>query len=72
MQIKEDFLELDGYRLPTEAEWEHACLAGANGPYSFGEPVTLITGYGRCLLNSSGRTHPVEFLLPNDAGVFEK
>ena len=71
MRIKENSSDLLGYRLPTEAEWESACRAGASGSYCFGEPLNLLKHYGWYGANSSGRSYSVESLLPNEAGLFD-
>ncbi|WP_434743901.1 formylglycine-generating enzyme family protein [Micromonospora sp. SH-82] len=56
----------DGYRLPTEAEWEHACRAGTTGP-RYG-PLDEIAWYRG---NSGERSHEVGGLRPNSWGLFD-
>ncbi|WP_229072810.1 SUMF1/EgtB/PvdO family nonheme iron enzyme [Actinoplanes sp. DH11] len=56
----------DGYRLPTEAEWEHACRAGTTGP-RYG-PLDEIAWYRE---NSGGRLHAPGGLTPNAWGLHD-
>ena len=64
-------LNRQGYRLPTEAEWEYACRAGANTAYTFGEPEELLRKYAWFAANSLGKSHPGGSLRPNDLGLFD-
>ena len=56
----------DGYRLPTEAEWEHACRAGTTGP-RYG-PLDEIAWYRG---NSGERIREVSGRQPNAWGLYD-
>jgi formylglycine-generating enzyme required for sulfatase activity len=60
----------NGYRLPTEAEWEYACRAGTDGPYDFGQPDKL-GQYAWFADNADQKTHPVGQKKPNGWGLYD-
>ena len=61
----------NGYRLPTEAEWEYACRAGTTTPYFFGDNPTKVGAYAWYEKNSEGRPRPVGQKLPNPWGLYD-
>ena len=59
------------YRLPTEAEWEYACRAGATTPYSFGSDPAQLADYAWYSANSKGKYQKVASKKPNAWGLYD-
>jgi len=60
----------DGYRLPTEAQWEYACRAGTITNYSTGDTIANDTGWYTG--NSNRMTHKVgQKLATNAWGLYD-
>ncbi len=56
------------FRLPSEAEWEYACLAQGSDNYCGGSDETQVAWFAQ---NSGGRSQPVGQLEPNAFGLHD-
>ena len=63
--------DANGYRLPSEAEWEYACRAGTTTPYWSGKSRESLDRVGWHAGNSDGRLQAVAMKETNKFGLYD-
>ncbi|MBN2136582.1 MAG: formylglycine-generating enzyme family protein [Sedimentisphaerales bacterium] len=71
LQSWECNFDANGYRLPTEAEWEYACRSGTKTAYSFGNSPSQLKDYAWFEDNSGSKPHPAGQKRPNPWGLYD-